>query len=331
MKPVISWKQAAVNGIIPNMLQNFIICVNAVIPSAIYLLIGILLKTAGVVSDEDVKKFTRVVFVTLYPFIMFDNLYGKNIGENFDLLLVAYSVVFTCLQIAITWFAVSRLVKEDRNKGTMIQSAFRSNIILMGLPVGINLFGKGNVTQVALVILFVVPIYNVMSVVVLERFRGGKADLVRTAKNVLKNPIILGAIAAGVVMLIGIKLPVPIEQTVSTLSDCTAPIAMILLGAALNLKGFSSDRKKIAFCVASKIMIWPALGIAGAVWLGMRDVALIAVLLMLATPTALASYAMAESMGGNGRLAGETVVISTIGACFSMPVWLFILKTAGMF
>ena len=313
------------------MLQNFIICVNAVIPSAIYLLIGILLKTAGVVSDEDVKKFTRVVFVTLYPFIMFDNLYGKNIGENFDLLLVVYSVLFTCLQIAVTWFAVSRLVKEDRNKGTMIQSAFRSNIILMGLPVGINLFGKGNVTQVALVILFVVPIYNVMSVVVLERFRGGKADLVRTTKNVIKNPIILGAIAAGVVMLIGIKLPVPIEQTVSTLSDCTAPIAMILLGAALNLKGFSSDRKKIAFCVASKIMIWPALGIAGAVWLGMRDVALIAVLLMLATPTALASYAMAESMGGNGRLAGETVVISTIGACFTMPVWLFILKTAGMF
>ena len=313
------------------MLQNFIICVNAVIPSAIYLLIGILLKTAGVVSDEDVKKFTRVVFVTLYPFIMFDNLYGKNIGENFDLLLVVYSVLFTCLQIAVTWFAVSRLVKEDRNKGTMIQSAFRSNIILMGLPVGINLFGKGNVTQVALVILFVVPIYNVMSVVVLERFRGGKADLVRTTKNVLKNPIILGAIAAGVVMLIGIKLPVPIEQTVSTLSDCTAPIAMILLGAALNLKGFSSDRKKIVFCVASKIMIWPALGIAGAVWLGMRDVALIAVLLMLATPTALASYAMAESMGGNGRLAGETVVISTIGACFTMPVWLFILKTAGMF
>ena len=313
------------------MLQNFIICVNAVIPSAIYLLIGILLKTAGVVSDEDVKKFTRVVFVTLYPFIMFDNLYGKNIGENFDLLLVVYSVLFTCLQIAVTWFAVSRLVKEDRNKGTMIQSAFRSNIILMGLPVGINLFGKGNVTQVALVILFVVPIYNVMSVVVLERFRGGKADLVRTTKNVLKNPIILGAIAAGVVMLIGIKLPVPIEQTVSTLSDCTAPSAMILLGAALNLKGFSSDRKKIAFCVASKIMIWPALGIAGAVWLGMRDVALIAVLLMLATPTALASYAMAESMGGNGRLAGETVVISTIGACFTMPVWLFILKTAGMF
>jgi predicted permease len=106
---------------------------------------------------------------------------------------------------------------------------------------------------------------------------------------------------------------------------------MILLGAALNLKGFSSDRKKIAFCVASKIMIWPAIGIAGAVWLGMRDVALIAVLVMLATPTALASYAMAESMGGNGRLAGEIVVSSTLMSCITIPIWLFILKTAGLF
>lgn len=313
------------------MLQNFVICVNAVIPSAIYLIIGIILKVTHVVSDEDVKKFTHMVFITLYPFIMFDNLYGKSIGENFDMLLVVYSVGFTVLQIAVTWLVVYFIEPEDRNRGTLIQAAFRSNIILMGLPVGINLFGKGNVTQVALVILFVVPLYNVMSVVVLERFRGGRADPVKMVKKVLTNPIIIGAMVAGVVMILHIDLPGPIEQTVGTLSDCTAPIAMILLGASLDMSGFSSDRKKIALCVGAKIVIWPALGIAGAVLLGFRDVALIAVLLMLAAPTALASYAMSESMGGNGKLAGELVVASTALSCFTIPVFLFILKTNGMF
>ena len=313
------------------MLQDFIICVNAVIPSAIYLIIGILLRVTGVVTDEDVKKFTHMIFVCLYPCIMFDNLYGKSIGEHFDVLLVVYSVGFTLLQIAVTWVIVSRREPEQHNRGTMIQAVFRSNIILMGLPVGVNLFGKGNVTQVALVILFVVPLYNVMSVVVLERFRGGRADALHTAKKVLVNPIILGAAAAGIVMLLRIKLPAPIEQTITTLSDCTAPIAMILLGAALETKGFSSDRKKIAWCVAGKLIIWPAIGIAGAVLLGMRDVALIAVLLMLAAPTALASYAMSESMGGNGKLAGELVVASTALSCFTLPVFLFILKTNGLF
>ena len=62
------------------MLQNFIICVNAVIPSAIYLVIGIILKLSGSVTDEQVRKFTHLVFITLYPFIMFDNLYGKDIA-----------------------------------------------------------------------------------------------------------------------------------------------------------------------------------------------------------------------------------------------------------
>ena len=58
------------------MLQNFIICVNAVIPSAIYLIIGIILRVSGAVTEEQVRKFTHVVFIALYPFIMFDNLYG---------------------------------------------------------------------------------------------------------------------------------------------------------------------------------------------------------------------------------------------------------------
>jgi predicted permease len=78
-------------------------------------------------------------------------------------------------------------------------------------------------------------------------------------------------------------------------------------------------------------VVFPALGISGAVFLGIRNVQLIAVTLMVAAPDALASYAMASSMGGNGKLAGELVVITTITSCFTIPVFLFILKTNGLF
>ena len=140
-----------------------------------------------------------------------------------------------------------------------------------------------------------------------------------------------GGIAAFIVMMLGITLPAPIVNTIGTLSDATAPIAMILLGAALNIKGFSSDRWRIAVCTIGKLVFFPAFGIAGAVLLGIRDVQLIAVTLMTAAPDALASYAMASSMGGNGKLAGELVVITTITSCFTIPVFLFILKTNGLF
>ena len=313
------------------MLQNFIICVNAVIPSAIYLIIGITLKVTGVIKDEEVKKFTHVVFVTLYPFIMFDNLYGKNIADNMDVKLGLYAVGFTVLQFAASWIFVCAIEKSNYERGAMIQALYRSNYVLMGFPIAVNLFGKGNITAVAIIMMLVVPFYNITAVIVFETFRGGKVNFGQMLKRILTNPIIDGGIAAFIVMILGITLPQPIVNTVGTLSDATAPIAMILLGAALNLKGFSSDRKRIAICTIGKLVVFPAIGIAGAVFLGIRDVKLIAVTLMVAAPIALASYAMASSMGGNGKLAGELVVITTIASCFTIPVFLFILKTNGLF
>ena len=313
------------------MLQNFIICVNAVIPSAIYLIIGIILKVTGVVKDEDVKKFTHVVFVTLYPFIMFDNLYGKNIADNMDMRLGLYAVFFTLLQFTVSWLFVCRIEKSNYERGAMIQALYRSNYVLMGFPIAVNLFGKGNITAVAIIMMFVVPFYNVSAVILFETFRGGKVDFKMMIKRILTNPIIDGGIAAFIVMMLGIHLPSPVVNTITTLSDATAPIAMILLGAALNIKGFSSDRRRIAICTIGKLVVFPAIGIAGAVFLGIRDVQLIAVTLMVAAPVALASYAMASSMGGNGKLAGELVVVTTIASCFTIPIFLFILKTNGLF
>ena len=313
------------------MLQNFIICFSAVLPSMIYLIIGIILRMCNVIDDKDVKKFTHMVFVALYPFIMFDNLYGKDIGANMDLRLGLYALGFTFLQLVVSWIFVCRIEPDDYDRGAMIQALYRSNYVLLGFPIATNLFGKGNITPVAIIMMLVVPFYNASAVVVFEKFRGGKVDVKDLVKRILTNPIIDGGIAAAVVMLLGIHLPAPVEQTITTLSDCTSPIALILLGAGLNLKDFQSDRKKIALCTFGKLVFFPIFGITGAVLMGYTGVALIAVTLMTATPVALASFAMASSMGGNGRLAGEIVVLSTLLSCITIPVWLFILKTMGMF
>ena len=313
------------------MLQNFIICVNAVIPSAIYLIIGIILRLSGSVTEEQVRKFTHVVFIALYPFIMFDNLYGKNIADNMDMRLGLYAVGFTLLQFALSWAFVVRIEKDNYERGAMIQALYRSNYVLMGFPIAVNLFGKGNITAVAIIMMLVVPFYNISAVILFETFRGGRADIGQMIRKIMTNPIIDGGIAAFIVMALGIKLPEAVEMTVSSLSDATSPIAMILLGAALNINGFRSDRRRIAICTLGKLVVFPAFGIAGAVLLGITGVQLIAVTLMVAAPVALASYAMASSMGGNGELAGELVVITTVCSCFTIPVFLFILKTNGLF
>lgn len=313
------------------MLQNFLICVNAVIPSAIYLITGITLRLTHVVTEEDVRKFTHMVFVTLYPFIMFDNLYGKNISEHLNLKLGLYALGFTCLQLIVSWVFVCRIEKDNYERGAMIQALYRSNFVLMGFPIAVNLLGKGNVTAVAIIMMLVVPFYNASAVIIFETFRGGRIDPAQMLKKIITNPIIVGGIAAFIVMMLGIDLPDTIESTIGALSDATSPIAMILLGAALNAGGFNSERKRIVICTLGKLIVYPCIGIAGAVWLGFTGAELIALTLMIAAPVALASYAMASSMGGNGELAGELVVVTTIASCFTIPVFLFILRMNGLF
>lgn len=313
------------------MLQDFIICVNAVIPSAIYLAIGIALKLFHVVTDEEVKRFTHVTFISLYPFLMFDNLYGKNISEHLNWYLIIFVLVFLAFEILASTLFVFKIEKSNYNRGAMIQAMFRSNIVLMGLPIAINLFGKGNVTAVAVVLMFIVPAYNVIAVILFEKLRGGNANAKSIIKGILTNPLIVGGIVACIVMGLGLNVPDTLYKTIVSLSDATTPIAMILLGASLCLDGFSEDRAKVILCSFVKLVVFPAIAIGSAVWLGFRDVELIAIILMAATPTALASFAMSSSMGGNGRLSAEVVVTTSIAACFTMPIWLFVLKTGGFF
>ena len=198
------------------MLQNFIICVNAVIPSAIYLIIGIILRLSGSVTEEQVRKFTHVVFIALYPFIMFDNLYGKNIADNMDMRLGLYAVGFTLLQFALSWAFVVRIEKDNYERGAMIQALYRSNYVLMGFPIAVNLFGKGNITAVAIIMMLVVPFYNISAGILFETFRGGRADIGQMIRKIMTNPIIDGGIAAFIVMALGIKLPEAVEMTVSS-------------------------------------------------------------------------------------------------------------------
>lgn len=313
------------------MLENFIICVNAVIPSAIYLAIGAVLRASGSITDKEVKRFTHIIFLALYPFMMFDNIYDRNIAENMDGKLVAYGIFFTLAQLVISWIFVCRIEKDNYHRGAMIQALYRGNFVLMGLPIAINLFGKGNVAPVAVVLLFIVPIYNASAVILFEHFRGGRADAKLLIKRIFTNPIIEGAMVAIVFMILGIKLPATLHGAVTTLSDATSPVALILLGAGLNFSAFKSDRRRITICTVGKLLVFPAIGIAGAVALGFTGVSLIALTLMMTTPVALASFTMASSMGGNGELSGELVVITTALSCITMPIWLFILKTGGLF
>ena len=156
--------------------------------------VGYGVKRLGWIGPEEVRRFNKVTFYTFMPVMLFYKFYFSDFSQAVRLPYVLF-VVGMALGMAVVAFGVVLLAeKAPERRGVMIQAAFRSNFVLLGLPIAAVLLPGGNLGVSALMIAIVVPFYNMMSVVVLEYFRGGKPKLGEVLLAVAKNPLIIGSI-----------------------------------------------------------------------------------------------------------------------------------------
>lgn len=92
----------------------------------------------------------------------------------------------------------------------------------------------------------------------------------------------------------------------------TSPLALFVLGGTLHFSEVRANLKYLVPSLSMKLVVVPAVMVAIAYALGLRGVELFILLAMYATPVATSSYPMAQNMGGDGELAGQFVVISTV-------------------
>jgi len=78
-----------------------------------------------------------------------------------------------------------------------------------------------------------------------------------------------------------------------------------------------------------KIVLIPAISTYGAICFGFQGQELGILFVLFACPTAVSSFIMADAMGANDKLAGNIILISTLGATFTITAGIVILKSLG--
>ena len=313
------------------MKDNFIISLEAVLPMFLLMAAGVAVKTSGLLSAAEVKKLNHMVFVVFFPAMMFSNLYGNDIEDAVNGKLIAFGIISVLLIYFATVAFVLSLEKRPKSRGAMIQAIYRSNFVIMGIPIAVNMFGHGNLAVTAMMVSVIVPIYNVLAVITLEIFRGSRPSAVHILKNLGRNPLILGAAAGIAAVLSGIRLPQVLENTVSDMAGVATPMALVILGASIDFKSIGECGRNLIICVTGRLIVVPAIGLTVAALMGFRDIAYVTLIAIFASPTAVSSFAMAESMDSDGQLAGNCVVFSSAFSCITMFFWIFISKNLGMF
>lgn len=87
-----------------------------------------------------------------------------------------------------------------------------------------------------------------------------------------------------------------------------------------------SYRKELLYVCIGRLIIVPLIFISIAVCLGYRDSNLVALMVMLASPTVVSSFSMASEMGGNGELAGMIMVFTSVLSIITIFLWVWVLN-----
>ncbi|MDO4478741.1 MAG: AEC family transporter [Lachnospiraceae bacterium] len=313
-------------------MDNLIFSLNVTVPIFALMLLGYFFNKIGFIDDIFAAKLNTFVFRIPLPLLVFKDLAVVDIAEAWNGRYILFCFVVTLLSIAGVAL-LSLLIKDKSMRGEFIQCSYRSSAALLGIAFISSIYGDSGMGP--MMIIGSVPLYNVVAVLVLSLTRPdmkglNKETLKKTFLGILKNPIIWG-IAIGLLWS-ALKLPltgIP-EKVVGNIAATATPLGLMAMGATFSLKKAFGVKKVAISAVAIKLVGLAALFMPLAVALGYRASYLVAILVMLCSPTTVSSYVMAKNMGHDGVVSSAVVMLTTLLSAFTLTFWLWLIKSMGL-
>ena len=312
-------------------MSNLIYSINATLPIFLLIILGKVLKTTKIINDEFTKTADRYVFRIALPALLFSDLTENNVGSAFygKYVLLCFSV--TIFSIAVLWGLTEKFMKNEEQKGAFIQGSYRSSAAILGLAFINNMYDS--VGMAPLMIIGCVPLYNIFAVIILtlKGDNGGKKpNMKETFINVMKNPILLSILIALPFALLNLHFPSFVNKAIGSVANTATPLALISIGASFEGKKALKKMKPTLLASFIKLILLAGLFLPLAVFFGYRNQELMALLVMLGSPTTVSSYIMAKNTGNDGILTSSIIVLTTLLSSLTLTLWIFVLKSFGV-
>lgn len=287
----------------------------------ILMLIGYYVNKKGFIPDATFKQFSWIVVNVANPaMIISGSVNSENMiqgAELFSTLGLAVGLYIVLIIVAMIVPMILQVPKEDR--GVYKVMMIFSNIGFMGFPLISSLYGADALLYASL---FLIP-FNVLiytyGILVLKKKTEEKDNL--DFKKILNIGVICCLISI-VISLFRIPMPVFVKSTITHLSNLTAPLSMMVIGASMtkiNLKDLFGDVKLLLFC-AVKLLVVPIVLLFTLKLFIDNEMILGICMVVAATPVASMTAMLAQQYDGNYSLASKSVALSTILSVITMPI-----------
>lgn len=322
--------------------ENLAISVNAVLPLIICMAAGYLFRRTKLVDEGFCRKCNTFCFKTFLPLMIFMNVYNSDLESAVQPGAFLFAAAAVLVIFAAAFLIIPRIVRKGSvdsagspvsaasRQAVLIQCIFRSNFVIFGYQVVANVYGAGQAAVASVMAAIVVPLYNVLAVITLEYFTNSKNGLRPVILGIIKNPLIIGAVAALLFKLSGLTLPTPLYTGLSDMAGMATPLALVVLGGTFHFDALRRNAGALAIGTLGKIVVSPLVMVPIAAALGFRDANLLSLVIVFASPAAVNSYTMAAAYGHDPELAGQLVVVTSVLSMVSVFGWIFLLRTLGL-
>lgn len=311
-------------------MEEIRVCLNAVLPIVLIMAAGYLSKRAGLLQEHDITRGNKIVFNIFMPLSIFQSIYRSDFSTAVNGALLAFALLGVLAAFLLGALYTRLAVRDRKARSVVIQGIYRSNFLIIGYPLAQALVPEADMSCVAVLAAFVVPLLNVLAVICLQVFNGQKMEPKKLLLSIVKNPLIIASAAALVFSGTGLSLPAPAASAVRSMAEVASPMMLFLLGGFFRFRGLLRQSQNLFRAVVGRLIAVPLIFLVLAWQLGFRGIEFAGLIGVFASSTGVSSFTMAQQMKGDAQLAGEIVVVTSMLCPLTLFCWSLLFKWLGV-
>lgn len=257
----------------------------------------------------DPKPLSQIIFYVLTPCLIYDLIAYSEMRSADILRMGAVTILMTLLLAALAWVA-SRILKLRRTLiAAVILVTIMPNAGNYGLSVNLFAYGEPALAHATVFFSFSVIMMYTLGVFVASL---GQTNLKGAVLGLARVPAVYAVLGGIIALVLGLRLPLPIERSLSLLSSATIPAMLLLLG--LQFRGLQRNSNQRALVVATvlRLVVSPVLGYGLGLAFTLQGPALQAAVTEAAMPTAVTSTVLATEYDLEPAFIANVVFYTTI-------------------
>ncbi|MBT2901778.1 AEC family transporter [Streptomyces sp. McG3] len=291
--------------------------------------VGYVIGRRGYLGQDGRTVLTRLAFNVATPALLFTMLAGADLSVVLSTRLLVTATA-TAAAAGVFVVVAGLLLRWDAGRVTI--GALCSSYVNAGnLGIPIAVYVLGDASLVAPVLLLQQIVVTPLALTVLDLSRPGEpVSVLRRLTTPLRNPMAIGSLAGVAVAASGRTLPGPLLEPLVLIGNMSVPAVLLAFGISLyggERPGRGEDRVALYLSALLKTVAQPVVAWAvGAGLFGLRDEALLAVVVIAALPAAQNLFTYASHYGVAERFARESILLSTL---LSVPVLITVAALLG--